>query len=48
MTTTPQPGWAETPGGSLLGSLIADAFARAERHDDEIARIPASDVGTEG
>ncbi len=26
-------GWAETPGGGLLGRLIADAFGRAAQRD---------------
>lgn len=37
---TTERGWAETPGGALLGSLIADAFARASQHDDESAISP--------
>ena len=37
---TTERGWAETPGGALLGSLIADAFARASQHDDEPAHSP--------
>jgi hypothetical protein len=37
---TTERGWAETPGGALLDSLIADAFARASQHDDEPAHSP--------
>lgn len=37
---TTERGWAETPGGALLGSLIADAFARASQHDDEPPHSP--------
>lgn len=37
---TTERGWAETPGGALLGSLVADAFARASQHDDEPANSP--------
>ena len=42
---SPDQGWADMPGGGLLGKLIADAFGRAAASDPASAptAAPADD-----